>query len=136
MTTPEGIPTETSPERRALAALTSVCQAAVGGDLEPRVPHLGEDPELKATRPDVCPANGKIAFTGIRQGRAELWLLDYASGSLTHVPVGSPPRDRLFYASWYADGTKVAVTDYGAGQVLAVDLRSGGVEPLTDPRLV
>ncbi len=50
MTTPEGIPTETSPERRALAALTSVCQAAVGGDLEPRVPHLGEDPELKAAR--------------------------------------------------------------------------------------
>src|SRR5688572_16287540 len=41
---------------------------------------LFEDPDLKATRPDVCPTNGKIAFTGVRAGRAELWLMDNGAG--------------------------------------------------------
>ena len=97
---------------------------------------LFADPTLRATRPDVCPANGKIAFTGVREGRAELWLMDYAGGGLTHVPIGSPPRDELFYACWYADGTRVVVTDYRRRQVLAVDPVSGQAEPLTDPDVV
>jgi methyl-accepting chemotaxis protein len=42
--------TEASPDRRALAELTRVCQAALSGDLEPRVGDLGDDPELRAAR--------------------------------------------------------------------------------------
>lgn len=36
--------------RAALRAVTEVCLSAVAGDLEPRVPALGEDPELVAVR--------------------------------------------------------------------------------------
>ncbi|MHB1139046.1 MAG: methyl-accepting chemotaxis protein [Microthrixaceae bacterium] len=59
MTTPEGMPAGRvagagagagATDRAALVALTAVCQAAVRGDLEPRVSHLGDDPELRAAR--------------------------------------------------------------------------------------
>jgi Tol biopolymer transport system component len=97
---------------------------------------LFEHTELRATRPDACPANRKIAFTGVRGGRAELWLLDEDGANPTHVAVGSPPYDRLFYASWYGDGRTLALTDYRRRQVLRVKLPSGEAEPLTDPGLV
>jgi Tol biopolymer transport system component len=94
------------------------------------------DPGLAATRPDWCRRTGRVAITGIRSGRAELWLLDADGGNPTLVPVGSPPRTRLFYPSWYPDGRSVAVTDYAGHQVLRVDVRTGEATPLTDPALV
>ena len=36
--------------RNALRAITVVCQAAAAGDLEPRVEHLGDDPEFREAR--------------------------------------------------------------------------------------
>lgn len=36
--------------REAFAAITAVCEAAARGDLEPRVSHLGDDPEFRAVR--------------------------------------------------------------------------------------
>ncbi|TQK71072.1 methyl-accepting chemotaxis protein [Nocardioides sp. SLBN-35] len=39
--------------RAALTAVTAVCRSAAAGDLEPRVPVLGDDPELVAARSAV-----------------------------------------------------------------------------------
>ena len=36
--------------REAFAAITAVCEAAARGDLEPRVHHLGDDPEFRTVR--------------------------------------------------------------------------------------
>lgn len=45
------VPEQRTPtERPGLAALVAVCRAAAEGDLEPRVPDLGDDPELQAAR--------------------------------------------------------------------------------------
>lgn len=97
---------------------------------------LFERPGLRATRPDWCRATGRIAITGIRGNRAELWLLDADGQTLTHVPVGNPPRTRLFYPSWFPAGDAVAVTDYATHEILRVDVRTGHAEPLTDPHAV
>ncbi len=91
------------------------------------------DRELAATRPDWCRATGRIAFTGIRRGRAGLWLVDGDGRNLVEVPVGSPPASRVYYPSWYPDGSSLAVTDYDRRQVVRVDLASGSIEPLTSP---
>ncbi|WP_110206018.1 methyl-accepting chemotaxis protein [Nocardioides daejeonensis] len=45
-----GDPDEVVALRRALAEITQVCSAAARGDLEPRVPTLGDDPELVRAR--------------------------------------------------------------------------------------
>jgi hypothetical protein len=95
-----------------------------------------QHPEVRATRPDACPRSGRIAFTGIRSGRGELWVLEPDGTGLTHIPVGDPPRTRVFYPSWFPDGERIAVTDYQARQVLSVSLASGEVVPLTDPQEV
>jgi Tol biopolymer transport system component len=103
-----------------------------GGDPAP----FFAQPGLAATRPDWCPRTGRIAFTGIRDRQAELWLIDADGKNPTPVPIGSPPRTRLYYPSWYPDGRSVAVTDYAARRVLRVDLASGDATPLTDPAAV
>lgn len=95
-----------------------------------------EHPEINATRPAWCWTSGRIAFTGIRNGGAGLWLIEEDGTHLTHIPVGDPPSDRIYYPSWYPDGRSIAVTDYGKRQVLRVDVGSGAVEPLTDPNVV
>jgi Tol biopolymer transport system component len=95
-----------------------------------------ERPGFGATRPDWCWATGRIAITGIRGDRAELWLLDGDGRNLTHVPVGDPPRTRLFYPSWYPEGDAVAVTDYATHEILRVDVSTGEAVSLTDPAAV
>jgi Tol biopolymer transport system component len=95
-----------------------------------------ERPGFGATRPDWCWATGRIAMTGIRGDRGELWLLDSDGRNLTHVPVGDPPRTRLFYPSWYPEGDAVAVTDYATHEILRVDVSSGEAISLTDPAVV
>jgi Tol biopolymer transport system component len=97
---------------------------------------LFERAELGATRPDWNWATGRIVLTGIRRERAELWVLDADGRNLTHVPVGDPPRTRLFYPSWYPEGNAVAVTDYETHEILRIDIATGEVEPLTDPAQV
>lgn len=91
-------------------------------------------PGLAATRPDWCRISNRIAFTGIRDGEAELWLLDASSGQLDRIAVGSPRLTRLYYPAWYPDGERIAVTDYATRQVLEVDPRTGSARPVTDPR--
>jgi Tol biopolymer transport system component len=62
-----------------------------------------------------------------------VWTLEEDGTNLTRVPVGDPPREALFYPSWYADGDRIAVTDYEARQVLTVSTSTGEVQALTDP---
>ncbi len=97
---------------------------------------LFEHPELRATRPDWSRHSGRIAFSGVRDGVAGLWLIDDKGGNLTRIPVEGPLRDRLFYPSWYPAGDAVAITDYRTRQVLKVGIPSGAVQPLTDPAKV
>jgi Tol biopolymer transport system component len=94
------------------------------------------DPVLHATRPDWSWATGRVAFTGIQDGRAGLWLLDEDGANPTNVPVGDPAERQLHYPSWYPDGRAVALTDYRARQVLRIDLDDGTFQPLTDPQAV
>jgi hypothetical protein len=48
---PTDAPTDDGPGlRTVLAAITEVCEAAARGDLEPRVPDLGDDPAVQAVR--------------------------------------------------------------------------------------
>ncbi len=94
------------------------------------------DTELPATRPDWSWATGRVAFTGARNGRAQLWLLDEDGTNLTNVPIGDPSERQLHYPSWYPDGRALALTDYRARQVLRVVLNTGTFNPLTDPREV
>jgi Tol biopolymer transport system component len=91
------------------------------------------DPSLSATRPDWCRTTGRVVFTGIRNGRAELWVVEEDGSRTTRVPVGSPALTRLFYPTWYPDSRRVAVTDYEARRVLEVDLRGRSFRVLTDP---
>ena len=59
----------------ALRAVRDVCRAAADGDLEPRVPHLGDDPELVSVRDAL---NGLLDLTDayVRESSASL---SYAS---------------------------------------------------------
>jgi Tol biopolymer transport system component len=103
-----------------------------GGDPEP----VFADPALAATRPDWCRVTGRIAFTGIRAGSAELWVLDPGARPPTRVPVPGSTPPRLFYPCWYPDGRRLVVTDYATHRVLEVDPDRGTVCPLTDPAVV
>ncbi|TVP43557.1 MAG: hypothetical protein EA350_13430 [Gemmatimonadales bacterium] len=103
-----------------------------GGEMRPAL----VDASLSATRPDWCPVSGRIVFTGIREGRPELWLLDGDGGTPTRVDVGVLPDARFFYPSWFPDGKRLLVTDYSTHQVHAVDLEGGHARPLTDPAKV
>jgi hypothetical protein len=103
-----------------------------GGDPDP----VFADPELSATRPDCCRVTGRIAFTGIRAGSADLWILDPAGGAPTRIPVGRSSPAKIFYPCWYPDGRRLVVTDYASHQVLEVDPSAGDVRALTDPAVV
>lgn len=95
-----------------------------------------DPPTLRATRPDWSWTSDRIAFSGVRDGRGELWVLDRSGEDPTHVTVEERYQGRLFYPSWYPDGESVAVTDYERQQVLRVEVATGRVEPLTDPSRV
>ena len=60
---------------RVLLAVRDVCLAAAGGDLEPRVPHLGDEPEVREVRDAL---NGLLDLTDayVRESSASL---SYAS---------------------------------------------------------
>lgn len=94
---------------------------------------LFEDGEIRATRPDWHWPSGRIAFSGVREGRGGVWTLARDGTDLRAVHRGDPPLDQLFYPSWYPGGDAIAVTDYRTQQVLRIDVATGGVEPLTDP---
>jgi Tol biopolymer transport system component len=102
-----------------------------GGNPEP----MFADPALAATRPDWCRATGRIAFTGIREGAAELWVLDPGARLPTRVGVAVSSPARLFYPCWYPDGRRLVVTDYATHRVLEVDPDTGAARPLTDPAI-
>lgn len=103
-----------------------------GGEARPFFEH----PDLRATRPDWSWPTGRIAFSGVREGRGELWLLDEDGGGLARVPVPAPFDRQLFYPSWFPDGGSIAVTDYDRQQILRVSVPDGAVDPLTGPSRV
>ncbi|MDQ3918950.1 MAG: hypothetical protein M3348_10770 [Acidobacteriota bacterium] len=94
---------------------------------------------VSATRPNWSAKNNLIAFTGeSADGSATVWLIN---------PDGTHPRqfvarglsNKVFYPSWYPDGERLAVVDFGAGDVgviKQVNLKTGVATPLTDPRQV
>jgi Tol biopolymer transport system component len=95
-----------------------------------------QEPGVAATRPDCCPVTGRIAFTGIREGRAELWLVDERGHDPRILDLGLPSDAQLFYPAWYPDGRRLVVTDYSTHRVLEVDVLLGTARPLTDPTRV
>jgi Tol biopolymer transport system component len=107
-----------------------LCSVGLDGGRE--IP-LFNSSDLSSTRPDWSWTSNRIAFTGIADGRADLWILDGEGGDPVRVELGSPARTRIFYPSWYPDGERVAVTDYETRQVLQVDVDGRSALPLTDP---
>ena len=95
------------------------------------------DPDVRATRPDWSAASNRVAFTGItHDGEAALWILDPETGAGTRVRLDGPPRDRLFYPTWFPDGDRIALTDYRSHTLLEVWVDTGNVRPLTAPGTV
>ena len=76
--------------------------------------------------PSWSPDGNRIAFTGVRGGNSDLYVMNHDGSDLQRVTT-SPAVDA--YPSWSPDGTRVAfVSD---GDVALIDLGSGMVTNLT-----
>jgi Tol biopolymer transport system component len=85
---------------------------------------------VAATRASWSRQNNRIAFTGIANGRTQVWLID-ADGSNAR-PVTAPGlSDQVFYPSWYPDGAALAVMDAHDLVIKKIDLTGGPAVPLT-----
>jgi len=103
-----------------------------GGDVRRFSP---PDLPVDASRISWSRADGRVAFTGFDDdGSASLWLQageGAAAGPLDLDEVS----DQVFYPSWYPDGRRLVVVDYGGGNggvLKRIDTAAGTVEPLTD----
>lgn len=94
---------------------------------------LFSDPNVRATRPDWSGTTNRIAFTGVTDRGATLWLLDPENGRMRQIPLGEPYRDELHYPTWYPDGERIALTDYRSRTLLEVWPDRQRVRPLTRP---
>jgi Periplasmic component of the Tol biopolymer transport system len=94
---------------------------------------------VSATRANWSATNGSIAFTGARAGGGNsIWLIR-SDGSEPHEIQASGLSDGVFYPSWYPDGKRLALVDFGGGEggvVMQVDLARGTATPLTNRRQV
>jgi len=91
-----------------------------------------EHREIRLTRPDWSPVTGRVAVSGVQGQVSHVYTLESGGSGLRRVPT-HPGLDRLFYPSWFPDGRRLAVTDYRARQVLAVDVDEGSASSLSDP---
>ena len=93
---------------------------------------------VSATRANWSKAN-VIAFTGqTPAGGSSLWLIN-ADGSEPRQIRASSLSDGVFYPSWYPDGRRLAVVDFGGGEggvVKQVDLARDTATPLTSRQQV
>ena len=97
---------------------------------------LFRDPTVRATRPDWSPVTNRIAFTGITDRGATLWILSPETGESTEITLPHPYRDSLHYPSWYPDGERLALTHYHSHTLLEVWPERGEARPLTDPNRI
>ncbi|MDQ7049603.1 MAG: hypothetical protein Q9M92_08690 [Enterobacterales bacterium] len=90
---------------------------------------------VSATRTNWSVSNQMIAFTGVTDQDADVWLIK---------PDGSTPRaisleglsNSTYYPSWYPDGKRLAVVDFEGdiGRIKRINLEARTVEVLTDPK--
>jgi Tol biopolymer transport system component len=87
---------------------------------------------ISATRASWSPNNNLIAFTGSSApGIVAIWIVN---GDGTGAGVLSAPglSDRMFYPSWYPDGTRLAAMDGRNLVIKRFDLAGGGAVTITD----
>jgi Tol biopolymer transport system component len=92
---------------------------------------------VSGTRANWSKAN-VIAFTGQGSAGTSLWLIN-ADGSAPRRIEASGLSDGVFYPSWYPDGKRLALVDFGGGEggvVMQVDLARGAATPLTNRQQV
>ena len=97
---------------------------------------LFDHPKVIPTRPDWSTVSNRIAFTGMTDEGAELWLLDPDTGDAKGVPLPDAYGGSVFYPTWYPDGERIAVTDYSSHTLLEVWPDEAEARPLTDPSRV
>ncbi len=86
---------------------------------------------VAATRPDWSANGDLIAFTGIStDGSAAIWVIK-SDGSGADALSSAGLSDRMFYPSWYPDGTHLAAMDGREFVIKRVDLAGGAAVALT-----
>jgi Tol biopolymer transport system component len=89
---------------------------------------------VSATRANWSRSNGLIAFTGqASAGGASVWLINADGSKPRQVQISGLTGD-LFYPSWYPNGKRLAVVDFGGGDggvVRQVDLGAAAATALT-----
>jgi Tol biopolymer transport system component len=91
---------------------------------------------VSATRPNWSPRNNLIAFTGISpDDKYTIWLVN-ADGTAPRKLDVAGVSDRVYYPSWYPDGSHLAVLDGGERVIKKVNREALTAVTLTDPRAV
>ncbi len=86
---------------------------------------------VAATRPDWSAKSDLITFTGVStDGSAAIWVVK-SDGSGAHALSSPGLSDRMFYPSWYPDGTRLAAMDGRELVIKRVDLAGGAAVALT-----
>lgn len=88
------------------------------------------------TRSNWSKQSNLIAFAGTSYaGQSQIWLIR-PDGSSAHAIELAGLSDNIFYPSWYPDGHQIAVMDAGDFSIKRIDLGTGVVVTLTDPKKV
>lgn len=94
---------------------------------------------VSATRANWSKTNGLIAFTGEGSaGGTSLWLIN-SDGSQPRQIQATGLSDGVFYPSWYPDGKRLTLVDFGGGEggvVKQIDLARDAATPLTSRQQV
>jgi Tol biopolymer transport system component len=89
---------------------------------------------VSATRPNWSWSNGKIAFTGMSPDTSfGVWIVN-SDGSEPQPLEIEGISDLVFYPSWYSDGNRLVVVDFGGGEggvLKQVDIAKRTAMPLT-----
>jgi Tol biopolymer transport system component len=85
---------------------------------------------VAATRANWSRQNNQIAFTGIANGRNQVWLID-GDGSKPRAVTATGLSDQVFYPSWYPDGSQLAVMDARDLVIKKIDLGGATAVPIT-----
>lgn len=90
---------------------------------------------VSATRSNWSYSRNQIAFTGFSSDTSfNVWLIN-KDASNPHPINLDKISNFVFYPSWYPDGHKLAVVDFGSGnggKIMQLDIRNNIVTPLTE----
>jgi len=104
-------------------------RVAVGGGAAVKI--MQSPLVVAGTRPVWSPKGDLIVFTGIStDGSAAIWVVK-SDGSGAHAMSSAGLSDRMFYPSWYPDGTRLAAMDGREFVIKRVDLSGGAAVALT-----